>query len=275
MIFTLKNKKIPFIKKEEEYFLDDKKINLKYCLLVEASLTKEFAYLIVVSDKIYNLKSQSWLKKQTDKENDNYLVDELNSSFNEFNPVVLNNPITGILPTKVEATEFYHHDGHLFCPQINFDYKLSSIEVIFLERLTSYTRSFDLTIVQKDLKRVHITCIPRKTYLKSIKDIFSKYAEIVETGPDPVEWNEAIDDFKKGKPWNSVYVLETEEDESDEWQPGETDESDDSESEYEYEELIPVMPEEKKRKLDESWDSKAKILDSNDYDKWEKKQKII
>lgn len=270
MKFTVKNKKVTFEKKESDYFLDEKKIKVEYCLLREASLTTEFAYLVVVSDKVYTLKSESWLKKQTDKENDQELVDTLNKSMEHFDPVLLKNPIHGILPTKLEKSEIYHHKNRLFSPQVYFDYKLNNVEVVFLERLTSYTRSFDLTIVEKNLKRFQITCIDRKKYVKDVRSIFDSF-QVVETGPDPVEWKEAIEEHKNGVPWDQVYVVETEEDEEEEWVPGETDEE--TETDDEYEEIIPVMEESKKRKLDEKWEQKAKILHSGDYDNWEKKIK--
>ena len=102
MNLFLKNKKVTFEKRESEYFLNEKKINVKTILLLEATLTTEFAYLIVISDKPYFLRSQSWLKNQTDKEDDRNIVETLNSSFSTFEPTVLKDPIFGVVPSKLD-----------------------------------------------------------------------------------------------------------------------------------------------------------------------------
>lgn len=267
-----KNKKVTLIKKDSIYYLNDKQINPKYFLLKKATLTSEFAYLIVVADKVYNLRSDSWLKKQTDKENDREIVDELNASFDIYQPIVLENCFSAILPKKLEKNEIYYYDNHFYSPQLHYDYSLNNIEVIFLERLTSYTRTFDLTIVDKNLQRICFTCIDRKKFKQKIHSIFVNH-EIVETGPDPVCWTDAIKDFKNGISWENVYHVDTEDDNSEEWQPGETE--DETETEDEYYEELPVLSESKKRKLDKEWEDKA-LMDSNeDYDNWEKKQKVI
>ncbi len=276
MIFSLKNKKVSFIKKDNDYILNDEKVNVKDILIVKATLVTEFAYLIVITEgEVYHLKSQSWLKQQKDDADDRKIVEKLNLSLSEFAEAhqIIEPAFVGCLPNKVERTSLYCRDNFILSPQNNFHFELSNIEVVFFERLTSYTRTFDVTIVQKNLKRTHFTCIERKKYLSDIKEIFKDY-HIVETGPDPVDWHEAIKDFKRGKAWDDIYRVETSEDESEEWQPGETDESD-TESDFEdEEEEIPVISDEKKRKLDQEWEEKSHILSCTDYDNWEKKQKI-
>ena len=98
--------------------------------------------------------------------------------------------------------------------------------------------------------------------------------EVVKTGPDPVLWEDAYErHFKYQLDWYQVYKIESEsEDEEEEWVAGSTDTEDDYIYSSEEEEVH--IPLEKKRKLDEEWDSKAKVIDSEDYDKWEKKQKV-
>ncbi len=265
MKLTNKNKKVTLIKKDSDILLNDEKINPKYILLVKATLTTEYAYLIIVAEKVYHLKSESWLKKQTDKENDKQLVEELNMSFAMFNPITLTESFQGVLPKKLESKLIYCYDHQLFSPEIQFYYNLNNIEVVFLERLTSYTRTFDLSIVEKNLKRITIACIDRKN-MKTIKSTFMNH-EVVETGPDPVDWQSAYEAFQNGTPWDKIYQVETEEDVSEEWIPGDTDEEySEEEEELEY----TPMPESKRRKLDQKWEKKS-IMDSNeDYDNWEK-----
>lgn len=266
MKFILKNKKVTFVKKDF-YYLDDKKIIPKHILLKPATLTTEFAYLTVVADKIYHLKSESWLKKQSDKENDREIVGDLNASMDIFEPIVLDDPMEAVLPNSIGNCELYYHDNHFYSPEVNFDYALNNIEVIFLERLTSYTRTFDVTIVEKNLKRVCFTCIDRKKYKQKIHSIFVNH-KIVETGPDPVCWTDAIRDFKNGVSWDNIYHIDTEEDDSEEWQPGETDEEDE-EDDYEEDEEEAFIPESKRRKLDKEWSEKCMLESNEDYDKWE------
>ena len=105
MKLFIKNKKVTLIKKDSIYYLNDKQINPKYFLLKKATLTSEFAYLVVVADKVYHLRSDSWLKKQSDKENDREIVNELNDRFDIYEPIVLESAFSAILPKKVEKNE--------------------------------------------------------------------------------------------------------------------------------------------------------------------------
>lgn len=287
MKFTYKNKTVDVIFKEENFFLNEENLLSHKIYFVPATLTTEFAYVAVVLNdesmrKKYGecifLKSSSWLKKQTDEENDTEIVEELNNNIKSYLKTNdLKIKVQAIPGSKMEQDDVFIVDNQALCPMLNFYFNFENVDVIFYERLTSYTKTFDITFIMKNKKRVSLSLIDRKQYLPIMDKYFQENKmEVVKTGPDPVDWNDAYErHFKYQLDWYQVYVVESEtEDDDDEWQAGSTETDEDDYIYSSEEEEVPVMPLEKKRKLDEEWEAKSKVLDSEDYDNWEKKQKV-
>lgn len=287
MKFTYKNKSVDVIFKEEKFFLNEENLLSHKIYFVPATLTTEFAYVAVVLNdesmrKKYGecifLKSSSWLKKQTDEENDTEIVEELNHNIKSYLKTNdLNIKVEAIPGSKMEQDDVFIVDNQALCPMLNFYFNFENVDVIFYERLTSYTKTFDITFVMKNKKRVSLSLVDRKKYLSIMDKYFEENkVEVVKTGPDPVMWNDAYErHFKYQLDWSQVYMVESEtEDDDDEWHAGSTESESDDYIYSSEEEYVPEIPLEKKRKLDEEWEEKAKVIDSEDYDNWEKKQKV-
>ena len=285
MKFTYKNKSVDLTLNDGKLFLNQENLLNHKIYFVPATLTTEYAYVTLVLNvpllqnkygKCIFLRSSSWLKKQTDKENDSEIVDQLNYSITSYLPTVeLNNSVEAIPGSKMEKEDVFIMDKQLFCPLLNFYFNFEDVDVVFYERFTSYTKTFDITFVMKNKKRMTLSLVERKKYMTQMDNYFKENKfEVVKTGPDPVMWNDAYErHFKYQFDWNQVYMVESEtEEEEEEWVQGDTE----SEEDYIYssEEEYPEIPLEKKRKLDEEWEAKAKVIDSKDYDNWEKKQKV-
>jgi hypothetical protein len=287
MKFTYKNKTVDVIFKEENFFLNEENLLSHKIYFVPATLTTEFAYVAVVLNdesmrKKYGecifLKSSSWLKKQTDEENDTEIVEELNHNIKSYLKTNdLNIKVEAIPGSKMEQDDVFIVDNQALCPMLNFYFNFKNVDVIFYERLTSYTKTFDITFVMKNKKRVSLSLVDRKQYLSVMDNYFEENKiEVVKTGPDPVDWNDAYErHFQYKLDWKQVYMIESEtEDDDDEWQAGSTETDEDDYIYSSEEEEVPVIPLEKKRKLDEEWETKSKVLNCDDYDNWEKKQKV-
>lgn len=288
MNFKYKKKNVTFTYKDKKFYLNNENLLNVNVYLSPASLTKEFAYVCIrlnvpLMQKKYGncifLRSDSWLKKQTDEENDAMIVDNMNKKIYEICPMILLSMNVEATPgAKMEKTDVFIQDKQLICPELNFYYNFENVDVVFYQRFTSYTRTFDLTFVLKNKKRMDLTVIDRKKYMKDLDKYFKENnIEVVKTGPDPINWADVYErHYKYQFDWIHVYMPPSDtEEEEDEWVQGETDEELSDDYIYSSEDELSVdIPESKKRKLDEQWENKGKVLDSDDYDRWEKKQKV-
>lgn len=288
MNFKYKKKNVTFTYKDKKFYLNNENLLNVNVYLSPASLTKEFAYVCIrlnvpLMQKKYGncifLRSDSWLKKQTDEENDAMIVDNMNKKIYEICPMILLSMNVEATPgAKMEKTDVFIQDKQLICPELNFYYNFENVDVVFYQRFTSYTRTFDLTFVLKNKKRMDLTVIDRKKYMKDLDKYFKENnIEVVKTGPDPINWADVYErHYKYQFDWIHVYMPPSDTDEEeDEWVQGETDEELSDDYIYSSEDELSVdIPESKKRKLDEQWENKGKVLDSDDYDRWEKKQKV-
>lgn len=287
MLFTYKKKSFTALKELEQFVLNGEKVNGVDLYFVPATLTTEYAYLIVVmktneNKKKYGeclfLRSESWLKKQTDDENDSWIVDSMNNKIKDhFEPVDLSLHVEAMPGSKMEKDSVFIVNKILLCPSLEFYFNFEDVDVIFYERFTSYTKTFDVTFVMKNKSRESLFLVERKKYMSTLDSYFkSKNIEVVKTGPDPVSWDILYEShYKEGVSWKDAYEVPTDsEEEEEEWVAGSTEDETEEDFTSDEEEYVPEMPLEKKRKLDKEWDDRGRIIDDADYDKWEKKQKV-
>lgn len=213
-----------------------------------ATLTNEYAQFMVVLNgdfkkkKYLTFKSQSWLVGVSDDADDDKAVEKLNnkvlSLLNqlEVKPYCHNDDLS--VHARIHGTTVMNPltfgSSSILCPNCTYYLKQSDIDVIFCERVTSYTKSFDLTFVLKN-KTVHThSCIDRKR-INELK----KWATIqfFETGPDPIPWKQMFN-YQKDSSWKEIHELITavpsdDDDDDDEWVEDEDwDEEDDDFDEY-------------------------------------------
>ena len=253
---TYKNKTVTLKKTENALFMDDTELkDIKKTYFFPCSLTSGDAYLVIQfgsapkndGKKVYFFR-RNWLNKPiTASDDDEAVVKEMNSAIHDsyyglgfpsrrFNP---NSGFEGRIDKTFEMSNIYDGRDAIISPQGKLFIEKKNIDAVFLERLTSYTRTFDVTIVFGDSK-LGISTVQRKKHFKYVKDTFEEVG-CYETGPDPLPWN---DMFKRKRQdnltWEALHKIITEveeesEDDSSEWEEGETDEEDDEEDEeYDY-----------------------------------------
>ncbi len=239
-----------------------------------ASLTQEHAQLFMVlrneykKKKLLHFKSQSWLQDIDDDEDDDEAVATLNSNVLASVPT----PITCEQDLKTSArihkttfmSDLVFREGEILSPEAVYYRTTSEIEVIFCERVTSYTKTFDMTFVIGQKTETH-SCMNRKALKDICKWAKQNSIKLYETGPDPLPWKCMFSSHKE-QSWEEIHRLLTrqssEEDEASEWEEGMTDpededdhdfdeDSDESEEEYESE----GEPAKKRRRVFEDSDN--------------------
>ena len=214
------------------------------------SLTQEHAQLFMVlceeykKKKLLHFKSQSWLQDIEDEE----AVAALNLKVLATIPTPITCDDDFNTNARIHKTnsmnELVFRDGEIFGPEAIYYRKTSEIDVIFCERVTSYTKTFDMTFVVGSKTETH-SCMDRK----KLKDICAWAKEnslcVYETGPDPLPWKRMFA-YHKDQTWEEIHRqlthVSSEEEEASEWEEGMTDPEDeedhdfdeDTESEEEY-----------------------------------------
>lgn len=293
---TYKNKSVTLKKTENGLYMDDTELkNIKKAYFFPCSLTSGDAHLVIHfgsapkndGKKVYFFR-RNWLNKPiTASDDDEAVVKELNSAIHasygglghDHHSFGQQSGFEGRIDKTFEMSKIF--DGHdvLISPQAKLFMEKKNIDAVFLERLTSYTRTFDATIIFGDSK-LGISSIQRKKDIKYVKETFRDVG-CYETGPDPLPWN---DMFKRKRQdnltWDQLHTIITEvdddsEDDSSEWEEGQTEEEDDEE--YDYPEEDEVDPDELKEGIyvseSDTDDEIINVLDDEDYDEWEDKKR--
>lgn len=230
---------------------------------------------------------RNWYSQPTGKfteEDDDKAVDELNASvlqlFDNYDITTLANGFDGRVEKTFDMSAVFFTGTCLVSPNAKTTLSLEACNAVFLERVTSYTRTFDITFVTgnaPNVKTFSIGSVQRKLHLSTVKDVFQKYG-VYETGPDPIPWSLMLKrKTNDNLTWKQMHELisggnSTSGDEESEWEEGDTDveeELDDDEEEEDYpsggcntddtEELTD--------------DSDDELTDCNDdYDAWEQSE---
>lgn len=205
-----------------------------------ASLTEEHAQLFVLVDGLFqkksvlHLKSQSWLTGIEDDTEDQVAVDALNFDVQECMKDMTSCEKDLTLPSRVHKTTHMSptifREGEILSAEGLYYRESKDIDVIFCERVTSYTKTFDLTVVLKNGKVETHSCMDRKS-LKQLEEWASKNTiEFYQTGPDPLPWKQMFS-YHKDQSWKEINDLlnhvSSDEDEGSDWEAGETDPEDD------------------------------------------------
>lgn len=205
-----------------------------------ASLTEEHAQLFVLVDGLFqkksvlHLKSQSWLAGIEDDTEDQVAVDALNFDVQECMKDMTSCEKDLTLPSRVHKTTHMSptifREGEILSAEGLYYRESKDIDVIFCERVTSYTKTFDLTVVLKNGKVETHSCMDRKS-LKQLEEWASKNTiEFYQTGPDPLPWKQMFS-YHKDQSWKEINDLlnhvSSDEDEGSDWEAGETDPEDD------------------------------------------------
>tara|TARA_Y100000817_G_scaffold299823_1_gene278300 strand:+ start:1525 stop:2457 length:933 start_codon:yes stop_codon:yes gene_type:complete len=283
---TYKNKTFELKQENEKLFMGDVELkNIKNSYFSPCSLRIGDAHLMIVFDtapqsdgKTEYIFRRSWLNKPITKSDDDVVVvAELNEAMKSIAPKgvkALEEGFEGRVDRTFDQSTIWIEDSAILSPEAKLYMPLDKVDVVFLERLTSYTRSFDLTMVM-GTSQFSISTIQRKKYLKTIQEKLHG-VEVYETGPDPIPWDAMFKRKKQdGLSWKQLHDIiteqESEEEEVSDWSPGNTDEE---EEEEDYPDEEEFDADELKDDIYEEESDDDDILDDNDdYDAWETKRK--
>ena len=287
---TYKNKQYELKKENDTLFMGDIELkDIKNSYFSPCSLRVGDAYLMIVFNKAPQADGKTeyifrrnWLNKPITKSDDDYtVVTELNEKVLGMGPKgvkVLEEGFEGRVDRTFDHSTIWIEDSAILSPEAKLYMPLDKVDVVFFERLTSYTRSFDLTMVM-GTSQFSISAIQRKKYLKFIQEKLRR-KEIYETGPDPIPWDAMFKRKKQdGLSWKELHDIiterESEEEDVSDWSPGNTDEEEEEEDDYPDEEEFDadelkddIYEEESEEDSSEDYED-----DNEDYDAWESKRK--
>lgn len=205
---------------------------------VPSSLTDEFVEVLVTRQEGKSLYiKKTWLTKDTD---DIEEVKTLNSTtldiINKVNiPIqTLEDYVEARLDGSTSMSKLYFNAKQLVCPEKYYVENASDIDVIFYERVTSYTKTFDISLVIKGGKvRTH-SCVNRKLLSKFSDWASSNGLEVFQTGPDPLPWGQIFKTKKSDDlSWKDIdEMLNPEEEDDDEESEYELSEEEDDDDDY-------------------------------------------
>lgn len=275
------NKTVELTAKDGDLYLDNKKLEIKQKYFTPCTGSRPEATLTLLLNDEVNGSNVVFLEKQWDYnhsgEDDRPIINKLNESI-----VDLAQPCRDELKSfearpdgSFDPAMVFVSKTHILCPLSKSIYDLNKLEAVFLERVSSYTRSFDVTLVfPADSRGKHKTfqfsAVDRKKNLNLVKEIFTN---AYETGPDPIPWSLFLKKKKdENLTWDKLHKLledgqEEDDEDEDDWKPGETDEEETDEEEFDY-------PDEEELEDEETDSDDEPGLEGNeDYDNWEASSK--
>jgi hypothetical protein len=231
--------------KDEKLFFLNSEIPKKQVYLFPASLTEEHAQLFILVDGTYHkkealhFKSQSWLAGISDDTEDQVAVDALNFEVEKLVKDFVTCAKDLVLPARVHKTtnmsDVVFRDKEVLSAEALYYRKTDVIEAIFCERVTSYTKTFDLTFVLTSGKVETHSCMERKQLGEVEAWAAKNSVEFYQTGPDPLPWKQMFS-YHKEQSWKEINDLlnhmSSEEEDGSDWEAGDTDPEDDDIEEY-------------------------------------------
>ena len=244
---TYRNKNVDIKWTNGNLFMDDMELkHIKKTYFYPCALNRGDAHLIVVFDsapqndgKTVYFFRRNWLSKPIKKMDDDHkVVDQLNAAIEAYASNTLDQSFEGQVDKTWDMHDIFITEDGFISPDAKLYKEFKDIDCIFFERLTSYTRTFDMALVSGDSK-LGISAIHRKNSLQMIKSKLQS-TTVYETGPDPLPWDNLFRQRKQqGVSWQQLHEMVSNQEEDDfdnesDWAPGETDEEEEEEEEYDY-----------------------------------------
>ncbi len=207
---------------------------------VPSSLTDEFVEVLITrpGQKPLYIK-KTWLTKDDDDiEQVKTLNEQTLDIINKVDVFIeaLGESVECRLSGSTTMSKLYFHSKHLVSPERSYIEHIEDIDVVFYERVTSYTKTFDVSLVLKNGKVKTHTCVNRKLLPQFTKWATTCGLEVFQSGPDPLPWGQIMKIKKTDKlTWKEVDELVNPEIEDDddgsEYELSEEEESEDYDSE--------------------------------------------
>lgn len=231
-----------------EFILNEDKIKVKNTYYSKCSLSSEWFTIIFVLSEEYKKKKflileRNWLKVKSD-DDDEVIVEQVNEESFEIiansKPSELDEDSTfeARFDGTFDMAKVYFVDDVLLAPSVKKYLDLKNVHTVFLERMATYQKNFDITLVEGEDSLHCLFTINRKLFYKKIREIF-KHKTIFEGGPDPLPWAALIKEKKKenlnweevGKQFVAIEQAE-EEDNSSNWSQNSDEEEEDDDNEF-------------------------------------------
>ena len=159
------------IEKKEEYVFNGHTLKCEKIFYKGCTLTSEFAELFMVlkepvrNKKYLHFKSVSWLTSADDSTDDSDAVNDLNKRVCDLFPDV--HTCSDMLTVSARIHKTMKMSDLCFSDVVfngvtSYYRKIDEIDVIFCERVTSYTKTFDLSFVLRNGKVETHSCLNRK-----------------------------------------------------------------------------------------------------------------
>jgi hypothetical protein len=221
--------------------LNDEELEAKEVFFVKASDTEEFAYLLVNLETPYEkkpmllLRSTSWLLNEEDDDDDQLLINQLNDKIQTAigdNACVLDTHVESRLHGTAVMSKLFPTKNALVSPESTYKLDAEDIDVIFCERVTSYLKTFDMSLVLKGGKVVTHECISRKHIPMFAEFAENNKLEFYQTGPDRLPWKLLLEQHQEHS-WSEINdmlnAVGEEVDDDSEWEQDHTEDDEDSE----------------------------------------------
>jgi hypothetical protein len=222
----------------------------------ECTGTYEYVELVIELNKLWNKKdvlflNASWLRKSKKKCSDGECIAQLNEAASKIYSGIpateLKNYFEGKIQGTFQLSHIFDVNGKIIAPAVSIIKDVSSQKTLFLERMASYQRNFDIALCLDDAVFL-ISSINRKQYAKYVSSLGFEHFTRYIGGADPINWTSAIKIKKKEKlTWENIserYSVVDEINDSDDsdWvqqtSDGSSDESSDGNESSDYNSVI-------------------------------------
>lgn len=265
--------------------------NVKHVFIFPCTLTSGDVEIVIlfhtptsINNKTELFLRRNWCNQPMGKFNDDeddLSVKELNDAvqklFESCTTTILTGGFEGRVEKTFELSRIFVANNYIISPNAKLIRSLENCNAIFFERVTSYTRTFDMTCIFGNAT-FSVVSIQRKVSFAYVKDVLKKH-QIYETGPDPIPWNMMLKKKQEEKlSWKQMHDLisgenDTSDDDESEWSEGQTDDDENEEDEESEESEDCVDDEDEVDYIDypssEESDDDSSLDYNRDYDAWE------
>ena len=214
--------------------------------------TYEHIELVIELNEKWNKKdvlflNASWLRRTKKKCSDGECITQLNEAASKIYSGIpateLKNYFEGKIQGTFQLSHIFDVNGKIIAPAVSIIKDVSSQKTLFLERMASYQRNFDIALCLDDAVFL-ISSINRKQYAKYISSQGFEHFTRYIGGADPINWTAAIKTKKKENlTWENIserYAIVDEVNDSDDsdWVQESSDESSDDNQSSDYDSVV-------------------------------------
>lgn len=281
---NLRNKKCNIKVENDSVLLNDESIEVQKAWFLPCSLSRENATVVVKLATPYKKKSElfldySWLHHNKSMEDEDRVEEANNTCVSAMENIPYEKVnekefFEGRFENTYDMTNIYKCGNFLVAPKAKKLLDLNSLRVVFLERMASYLRNFDITFGFDNAETVSIYTVNRKLFYRGVRSMFTD-TSLHEGSPDPLPWPQIKKHMTKDKlGWQQVaqlYIGVEEEDDEDEseWTEESESEGDDDDD------LVDLVDEGEESAFEEETSEEEEEEDEEDYESDEQRKRSL